>query len=154
MKNNQRISSLYVDNKIFSDYLCDRGFILRDDSIVELTDCISQSMSLSLDNDVKSIFLSTASQTAIENSFNFGSERKNFICNGVFQNVDSYISNVLSSGAFNVGVCTSDMRMFSLGKRSYQNIYGKLIAMGIPVFRTEENLGDERVYLLSYRKWK
>lgn len=79
MKNNQRISSLYVDNKIFSEYLCDRGFILRDDSIVELTDCISQSMSLCLDNDVKSIFLSTASQKAIENSFNFGSEKKFYL---------------------------------------------------------------------------
>lgn len=154
MQKNERISNLYVNNRFFSEYLCDKGFILPSDSIIEVTDYIPDSVSIYLDNAVKSIFLGSANWSDVERSFNYPFDNKNFVCNGVFPSVDSYISRVLKTGAFNVGICTSDLKDYHIGKEAYKKLYGKLVALGIPVLRVEEKLEDGRVYLLSYRTWK
>lgn len=156
MKQSVKVSNLKLRNDLFANYLSCNGLVIPSDVLVEITKDVASSVSISecLQRNNKIISIPNSCNPSLlfkDNDFLTEKDTPNFICNGVFSDVDKYVFEVLNRGSFNIGICSSKEDVFYGGKKFYKKLRGNLFAMGIPVTEKEDVVDLGKIYLLSYR---
>jgi len=155
------INNLKINNNVFAQCLSKYNLVYKGDILVERCDSLDNSILLTetFNRHNDRIILTGNGEVTLDNMMaNFSNEERertiNFVCNGVFNDSEEYIRKMLENGAFNVGICTSDEKMYNDAKRFYSKIRGELLAIGVPVTQIDYLDDLNNTYILSYRKGK
>lgn len=161
MQEKSKISNLRVSNNMFSNFLEEKKLILPTDNLIETTDSITDSISIFMPRNY-SMNIILHNMNPLEHGIVFAPLQKaqyNFICNGNFPCTSTYARKMLEQDAFNIGICSTDPKTYKKGKTFYQKFGKGMIAIGVPIEIYEEDikdkeLGEGKIYLLSYRAQK
>lgn len=150
-----KIANLKIANQMFADFLERKKLILPSDNIIEITSSIVDSATIFLNGtNPKNIIMHNANPKDYGVNFNPTQGINNFICNGVYPTTENYTRRMIGSGAFNVGICTSDLKDYKKAKTFYQKFGSGMMLIGAPIDVYEEELSEGKIYLLSYRSKK
>lgn len=155
MTEKSKFSNLRISNKMFAEYLESKKLIIPSDNLIETTVSIVDSVTMFLEHqNSKNIIMHDAILGGYGVNFNPDNGMNDFICNGVFATTECYARRMLETGAFNIGICSSDPKEYKKAKDFYQRFGKGLIASGVPIDVREEELNEGKIYLLSYRAKK
>ena len=161
MEKSAKISNLRISNRMFAKFLEEKKLVIPTDNLIEITDSIADSASIFMSNKYPvNIILHSMNPNSLGVVFEQPENGVcNFMCNGDFSCASNYAKQMLDKGAFNIGICSQNSKEYKKSRNFYQKFGRELLAIGVPleIYNEEivdEELGNGKIYLLSYRAKK
>ena len=149
-----------ISIKLFAEYLKSNNFIDPNDVLVEYVRNPKYSIScckILHDND-KMIFCKSAPTIdVVEKEYHerdaWQKKSLNYISGAFNSHVAKSVNNMIPFCYINLGVCTSSKDEYIYGKMSLVRYEKELVARGIEVEHIEDTVENNKVYLLSNRRY-